>query len=95
MESKEYSHAWVTSSQCLRQGRCELIAAYLVASGATTDSVLYDGDSTAGSHIITLKSAVVTNLPFEPPVPIYCERGLYVTVGTSVTGILVIWRNLK
>lgn len=94
MESKEYSWAWVTVDQCLRQGACELLAAYLVPSGATTDSALYDGENTSGKLIATLVQAVVTNLPFEPPVPIYCRRGLFVDVGTSVTGILVIWRNL-
>lgn len=94
MESKEYSWAWVTSDQCLRHGECELIAAYLVPSGATTDSALYDGESAAELPIIILKAEVIRTLPFEPPVPIYCRRGLYVDVGTSVTGILVIWRNL-
>lgn len=94
MGSKELSRAWVTSNQCLRQGKCELTAAYLVPSAATTDSVLYDGIDAAGNRIINLVVGVATVLPFEPWEPIYCARGLYVTVGTSVTGILVLWRNL-
>ena len=94
MESKEYSWVWVTYDQLLSHGPCELLFAYLVPSAATTDSVLYDGESTSGDPIVTLKAAVVTGHPFKPPMPIYCRRGLYADVGTSVTGIFVQWRNL-
>lgn len=73
---------------------CELIAAYLVVSAASIDSAIYNGADTSGDKILALESAAITNLPFEPPVPIYCSKGLFVDVGTSVTGILVIWRNL-
>ena len=94
MESKEYSWEWVTYDQCLRHGECELLFVYLVPSGATTDSALYDGESTSGTPIATLKAAAVTGHEFSPPVPVYCRKGLYVDVGTSVTGIFVLWRNL-
>lgn len=94
MESKEYSWAWVTADRKLTDLECELLYAYLVPSGATTDSVLYNGIDNSGEPIVTLKSAVVTGHPFKPPVSIYCRKGLYVDVGTSVTGIFVMWRNL-
>lgn len=95
MDSKEYSWAWVTGDRILSHGPCELVYAALVPSGATTDSVLYNGENTKGDHIVTLKAATVRIMPFSPKIPVYCRRGLYVDVGTSVTGIFVQWRELK
>lgn len=94
MDSREYSWAWVTSDQLLSHGPCDLISAYLVVSAASTDTHLYDGENTRGSKIATLESAAVTGHHFKPPVPIYCRRGLYLDVGTNVTGVLVQWREL-
>lgn len=94
MESKEYSWKWVTADELLSHGPCELVYACLAPSAATTDSALYDGESTGGERIITLKAATVRVMPFSPKVPVYCRRGLYVDVGTSVTGIFVQWREL-
>ena len=94
MESKEYSWAWVISDVCLSHGACELLYAYLVVSAASTDSNLYDGEDATGDLIATLKSAAVTGHTFRPTKPVYCRRGLYVDVGTSVSGIFVQWREL-
>ncbi len=94
MESKEYSWAYVIADQCLREGECELLYAYLVVSAASTDSAIYDGRNTRGKKIADLKSAAITGHPFKPKEPIYCSTGLYVDVGTSVSGIFVQWRNL-
>lgn len=94
MDSKECSWAYVTGDQLLAKNECELIYAYLVCSAATTDSALYDGEDTTGTKIIDFKSAAVTGHEFSPPVPVYCRKGLYVDIGTSVSGIFIQWRNL-
>jgi len=94
MESKEYSWKWVTADELLSHGACELLFAYLVVSAASTDSYLYHGHNTTGVVIVNLKAATVRGIPFTPKVPVYCPRGLYVDVGTSVTGIFVQWREL-
>lgn len=94
VESKEYSWAWVTEDRLLSHGACELVYACLVPSGATTNSILYDGENTSGEIIVTLKAATVRNIPFSPKVPVYCRRGLYIDIGSSVTGIFVQWREL-
>ncbi|MCK9598668.1 MAG: hypothetical protein M0R06_06480 [Sphaerochaeta sp.] len=93
-DSKEYSWARVTADQKLNQGPCELIYAYLVPSGATTDSVIYNGVDTSGEKIVTLKEEAVSGHPFKPPVPVFCSKGLFVDVGSSVSEIFVLWRNL-
>jgi hypothetical protein len=93
--SKEYSWAWVTGDRKLTDRPAELVAAYLVVSAASIDSAIYNGSDTSGDKILALESAAVTNLAFEPPVPIYCSKGIFVDIGTAVTGILVQWRNLE
>jgi hypothetical protein len=94
VDSKEISWRWCTTDQVLSQGPCELISAHLVVSAGSTDSYLYSGTSTGGELIVALAAAAVTGLPFTPPEPVYCPRGLFVDVGTNVTGIFVQWRNL-
>lgn len=94
LESKVYSWAYVTASRLLRDGPCELVFAYLVPSAATTDTNLYNGRSASGELITTLKAAVVTGHEFKPPVPVYCLRGLYVSLSANASGVFVMWRNL-
>lgn len=94
MESKDYSWDYVTGDRCVRTGPCELVSAYLVPSAGTTDSALYDGTDSKGKKIADLKEAAISGHPFSPLIPIYCAKGLFVDVGTSVSGILVQWRNL-
>jgi len=95
MESKGYSWKWVTASRLLSRGPCELISAEVVPSATTTTTILYDGENTNGDKIVQFNITIVLNWSFKPPVPIYCRRGLYVTVGTSVTGVFVQWRELR
>ena len=95
MESKEYSWAYLTGNRLLSHGPCELIFAHLGPGAATTDAVLYDGENTSGDVIVTLQAAVVTGMPFNPPVPIYCRKGLYFAQGSSTsTTAFVQWREL-
>jgi hypothetical protein len=93
-DSRSVSRQWVTADALLAEKECELLFGYLVPSAANADVSLYDGENTTGSLIATLKAAAVSGHPFEPPVPVYCRKGLYVDVGSNVTGILVMWRGL-
>lgn len=94
VNSREYSWAYVAADVCLARGPCELVWAYVVPTAATTDSALYDGTDTQGEKITDLKVADVAGGDFAPPVPVYCDKGLYVDVGTSITGIFVLWKML-
>jgi hypothetical protein len=94
MDSKEYSWAWVTASRMLTDVPCELVMVSVVPSGTTTDTIVYDGTNTKGDQITQFNITIVLNWDFTPSVPIYCRKGLYVTVGTNVTGVFILWRNL-
>ena len=89
MNDKNVHWAYVTADRLLAEKACWLHWAYLVVSASTTDSAMYDGHDTSGRKIADLKSAVVTNHEFSPPKPIYCQQGLYVDVGSNVSGIFV------
>ena len=94
MCSKDYSWEFVIDDKKLSDGPCELLYANLVVSAATGSAVIYNGKNASGHEVAPLVSAVVTNLQFTPSVPVYCENGLYVDVGSNVTGVLVQWREL-
>lgn len=91
MPDKRVASKYVTADELLSPRPCWLHYACLVVSAASTDSALYDGHNTTGDLIITLESAAVTNLEFRPAKPVYCKQGLFVDVGTNVSGVFVQW----
>tara|TARA_Y100000310_G_scaffold154415_1_gene153984 strand:- start:10513 stop:10815 length:303 start_codon:yes stop_codon:yes gene_type:complete len=93
-ESKELSWEFVTTDKKLSETACELIYAHAVVSAASTDTKLYNGSSANGEKIVDLESAAITGLDFNPPKPVYCHAGLYIDIGTNVTGVFLMWRVL-
>ncbi len=93
IDSKELSWAWLTADQLLTTQPCELLYVFVAPSGATTNSAIYNGKDANGDKITSLPAAAVTGLEFRPARPVYCARGLFIDVGTNVTGIFVQWRG--
>jgi hypothetical protein len=94
VESKEYSWAWVTGDRLLTDKPCELVYAHLVPSAASTGTILYNGTGAKGDEVINLVAAGAGGVEFSPPVPVYCEKGLYLVAGSAFTGCFVMWRHL-
>lgn len=95
MDSESYSWAWVTADRLLSTGPCELVYAQAVSDGGEIkDTWLYDGANTNGDKIINLQKGTDGNITVSPKVPIYCQHGLYVDIGSSTEGVLVQWREL-
>jgi hypothetical protein len=94
VDSRTVSRQWVTVDTVLCEKECELLFAYLVPSAAGADATLYNGDNATGELIATLESAAKTGHKFRPPVPVYCARGLFIDIGSNVTGVFVMWRGL-
>lgn len=93
-DSREYSWDFITASRCLERGPCELVSVEVVPSATTTTTVIYDGTDATGKKIIQFNITIVLNWPFRPIVPLRCDKGIYVTVGSDVTGVFVHWRKL-
>lgn len=95
MESKNYSWKWVTATELLSHGACDLIYAQAVSDGGEIkDTILYDGENNKGELLINLQKGKVGNIIFSPKAPVYCRRGLYVVIGSSTEGVFVQWREL-
>lgn len=92
--SSEYQWRFLTASELLEKGPCELVCAEVVPSGTTSTTVIYDGTDAKGKEIIQFSITIVLNWHFKPTKPVYCSQGLYVTVGAAVTGVFVQWRKL-
>ena len=68
-------------------GRAMITGVFLTTgAGASTISV-YDGIDNTGTLICQLSAAIDDNDGEEFTIPIFCETGIYVQVGTAGTGI--------
>lgn len=95
-ESKEYSWAWVTADQLLSLGPCELVYALVTCDGSASYVTLYNGEDTTGGIIAILKASGNISQQMHVPVPVYCDTGLYLDIyDTHVTGVFIMWRELK
>jgi hypothetical protein len=95
MDSEKDSWAWVTADQVLSTGPCELVYAQAVSDGGKIqDTWLYNGTNTNGDKIINLQKGATGNITLNPRRALYCQRGIYVDVGSNTEGVLVIWREL-
>jgi hypothetical protein len=94
IESKKCSWRWVTATELLSHGPCELIYARTMSAAAESATYLYDGENTNGTLIVQFIDGILNGLEFSPKVPVYCRKGLYFVKGTGTTGIFVQWREL-
>ncbi len=93
-ESKVYQWRYVTASGRISQGVCELVHAELVPTSNSNGTILYDGVDSTGTVIQNLNAQTQTNRCFKPAKPVYCQHGLYITIGSHVNGVFVQWREL-
>jgi hypothetical protein len=71
-------------------------------SAVQDTATLYDGESTSGDIVVILQGAYgygteaqkMESVPFSPPIPVYCRKGLYVDLGATATRVFVQWREL-
>jgi len=90
-DSKEYSWKYVTDAELLSKSACDFLYAKLTPDTTVADVTLYNGENTNGEKIVKIAAAGLYNNECNPPVALYCPRGLY--VGTVTTGdVLVVWR---
>ena len=96
MAEKYAQWKWVTASEKMTTTPCELIYAQAVSDGGEIkDTILYDGENTNGDIIINLQKGNTGNITFSPKTPVKCQKGLYVSIGSSIEGVLVEWRSLS
>lgn len=88
------SRSWVTADARVFEGGGVVSSLTLVSDGVgVADVTLYDGPSAAGENILTLRALQndTRHLPY--PDPLEVLDGLFVDVGSNVSGLLVVWRR--
>lgn len=60
-------------------------------AGTVADVTVYNGRDTNGESLGTFRTGSGITLPvsFEDGMP--CDRGIYIDVGSNVTGVLIVW----
>jgi len=91
--AKAHSWKWITGSELLSIRPCILIFMALTAAAAVADVTAYDGHNTNGEIILTMETSANQTRQVNFIEHIYCKRGLYVAIGTAVTGVLVVWHD--
>jgi len=85
---------WVTASKIVESGPCFLVGADLSPSANGADATIYDGLDATGRRIDTLVASTKTNQPLLLPGRILCHSGIYIAIGSNVTGVLVLWQKI-
>jgi hypothetical protein len=87
---------YVTADQIVNQGETLLHSIILLTSAAGTGVTLYDGlDAVSGRSLGPFEGAANISFSHTFPKPLRLDRGLFVDIGTNVTGVLVVWEPLK
>lgn len=91
-EEKCIAWRWGVNDQVISRIPCKLWGVVLTGDGAgVADITLRDGHSTTGDVILTLKAVQNGSEVVIFEKPIKTVKGLFLDVGSNVTGALVLW----
>lgn len=93
-DKKPAAWRWVTADEKLSPGPCELLAVYATAAAAVGSLTMRHGTNDKGGVIVILEANTNVTEHFQPPEPVPCETGLFVDMGSNITGAFVQWREL-
>jgi len=93
MPDKNIAWKWVTVDTVLSNRPCWLYYAKLVPSAASGSATIYNGKSAAEGVIVKIQDLLAEEGVFAPPQPVWCDKGLFVDVGSNVTGVFVQWQG--
>jgi len=63
------------------------------ATGAST-AIIYDGENATGKQILTIGTITSHSAQFSPLKGVYCEKGIYVSLGANVTSLTLVYENI-
>lgn len=65
----------------------------ILASAAGGDATLYQGqDAGSGDVLGSFKGAANVSNPVMFPRPVYCDRGLYLSIGSNITNVILLFK---
>ncbi len=89
-----YGYRWLTADEQVIEHPLILKGIVVLVSTTGGDVTLYEGLGTAGSSLIGRFEGIADQ---STPIDLYglfLERGLYVDIGSNVTGVLVIYKPI-
>ncbi len=89
-----YGYRWLTADEQVIEHPLLLAGIVLLVSTTGGDVTLYEGLGTAGSSLIGRFEGIADQ---STPIDLHgllLERGLYVDIGSNVTGVLVIYKPI-
>ena len=93
------SATWIrlTATQRVTKGPCQVGAVIVSPSGdsKTGNATLYDGESTDDPRVLKVYSGTGVTNEVVFPVPLVCQRGLYVVLGGSIDECVLQYEPLK
>lgn len=83
---------YVSADTAVARGPVDYWGAILTGDGGgVADVTLYDGANASGRQVLTLWASTVESRIALLPIPITLEDGLFVDVGSNVTGVFVLY----
>lgn len=73
------------------------LASVMVTSdgGGIADITLYNGESDQDEKVVTIKAGSGLTESIDLPFSVYLDKGLYVSLGSNVASVLVIYHSYK
>lgn len=93
-ESIEYSWKWVTATELLSHGACEICNMMLTCEDGACHADIYDGENLNGTMVVSLKTLEKRTQPMSLVHHIYCRRGLFVFLDDDCRGLFIQWREI-
>jgi len=91
-DPKRVGWKWCTVDQLVSPGPCFLLGIMLTASSAgAATATIRNGHNTGGEIVCVVGASASWTVTFPPQSPIYLDKGLFVDVGSNVTGVLVMY----
>lgn len=89
-----YGYRWLTADEQVIEHPLILRGIVVLVSTTGGDVTLYEGLGTAGSSLIGRFEAIADQSTPIDLHGLFLERGLYVDIGSNVTGVLVIYKPI-
>ncbi len=84
------------SDGIVNEGPSLLFGLHIEASTAGGDVSVYEGsDSSSGRLIGIFKENANNHILMGLHTPIYCDRGIYVDIGSNVTAVTILWLPVR
>lgn len=86
----------LASDGIVNEGPSLLFGLHIEASTAGGDVSVYEGNDSASGRLIGTFKDNLTNHEVKSFIPpLYCDRGIYVDIGSNITAVTILWLPVR